>query len=299
MFSDYSVVVDALHYRTMLEFNDFQFHSHFRMRKEQFYRLFNVLKLKDINLEHIDLLIYLYRMGHGVGYRICCGFFKRSIYKCQLSFKAAVLVLNNVYNQFIYYPPRTTYVDIAATFQPKTNRLDILGAMDGTLIRIEQPRSFPNSYYSRKGFFALHMLAVCDWSYCFWYIQVGDVGNTHDSMAFLDSSLYSDIISGQLNLNQDNISYKILTDSAFRRQSFLLKTNATDYHRRQFLHEYKEFSIESGRTCIECIFGILTNRFHFYQSRIRDNTIKIKWIVISSCVVHNFLMRDALNMNVD
>ncbi len=85
--------------------------------------------------------------------------------------------------------------------------------MDGTLIRIEQPSSFPNSYYSQKGFYALNMLAVCDWSYCFGYIQVRDIGNTHDSMAFLDLSMYSDILSSQLNLNQNNINYKILTDS--------------------------------------------------------------------------------------
>ena len=103
-------------------------------------------------------------------------------------------------------------------------------------------------------------------------------------------SLYADIMNNEFNLNHDGQMFKLLTDSAFRRQPFIIKTNATDFHRRRmFLSEHRDLSNESARTCIECIFGVMVNRWQIFGKRIIDTTDRIKWLVVSGCCIHNYL----------
>ena len=56
----------------------------------------------------------------------------------------------------------------------------------------------------------------------------------------------------------------------------MIKTNATESHGRRALGEYAEYSTESGRTCIEIIFGVLVNRFAYLKAALRDDYDRIK-----------------------
>ena len=172
--------------------------------------------------------------------------------------------------------------------------------MDGTFVKIKRPASqFANHWYCRKQFFAIHMLALCDWRMIFTFVDVGSPGNTHDSTAFLQSTLYDDILSNAFPLNQGDLKYKILTDSAFRQQSFIVKTNTTSHHRDRIarmnvVDGYKNIkSNESGRTCIESIFGIFVNRWRIFWKKLKDETNLAKYVVIAGVCMHNFLQLES------
>ena len=118
-------------------------------------------------------------------------------------------------------------------FHCKSPKVDVVGAIDGTFIKIRRPKNHSNHYYCRKMFIALHKLAMCDWTGRFTYVQVGDPGNTHDSNPYLRSNLHNDIAEGRYPLTVNG--YKLLTDSAFPQTTFIVRTNLTNAHRNRTL----------------------------------------------------------------
>lgn len=218
------------------------------------------------------------------------GFFMISANSALRSFHKTTQCIYIIESKFIRYPSKANFEHIAGILNQKTARTDIIGAMDGTFIRILRPSSFPNLYFNRKGFFAIHMLAVADWSHKFWFVQAGDAGNTHDSMSFQSSTLKSDIEDGTFPMIYRGKQYKLLTDSAFRQVDYIRKTNATDYHRRRMLNQpNEEKSDEAERTCVECIFGILFKRWRIFNKPMAEDTNRVKYVAIAACALHNFI----------
>jgi hypothetical protein len=284
----FRVIVEPTYYHHYLQLNEYQFHNFFRMSKGRFYSLLGQIK-QQTEINDIELLIYLFRLGHGNGYRVIAGVFRRSMDYCRRAFLKCVSAINALESTYLQKPSPTVFPDIARSFETKTGRNDIVGAIDGTFIAIQKPDEYSDNHYNRKQFYSIHMLAICDWSMKFQYVQVGDPGNTHDSTALMTSKYHEDISTGRYNLLYQGIQYKLAADSAFRRLPYVIKTNSTAHHRRRALGQYEKYSIESGRTCIECIFGILVNRFMYLGMTMREDTFRVKWVVKSACIVHNFL----------
>jgi hypothetical protein len=79
------------------------------------------------------------------------------------------------------------------TLRTSTNPLyGCVAAIDGIAIRIRSPRAIdlPSLYYCRNGCFALPVQACCDSKYSFLFFSAKAVGSSHDSLAFLISSLH-------------------------------------------------------------------------------------------------------------
>ena len=75
-----------------------------------------------------------------------------------------------------------------------------VGALDGICVKIKKPApgELPASFYSRKGFYALPVQALCDSDYIFRYCSVVCTGATHDALAYAVSGLKKDIDAGIL-----------------------------------------------------------------------------------------------------
>ena len=87
-----------------------------------------------------------------------------------------------------------------------------------------------------------------------------------------------------------------MTDSAFRRQTFIVKTNSTSHHQsRMFsLDGYRNVkSNESGRTCIESIFGMLVNHWRILGRKIEEDENIAKFIVLGAVCLHNYLQLES------
>jgi len=73
---------------------------------------------------------------------------------------------------------------------PLTN---VIGALDGIVVRQDRPTATevtcPKDYWSRKGFFALNVQAICDSNYEFLWMSCKAPGSSHNSSALACSDL--------------------------------------------------------------------------------------------------------------
>ena len=140
-----------------------------------------------------------------------------------------------------------------------------IGALDGLAVRIRAPPlsevTDPGNYYCRKGFFALNVQAICDKSKKFLWVYTSNKGSTHDSVAFVNSRLYSLLQAKTMVLQQQG--FYILGDSAYNLTPFLLVPYRSDDVRQDDSEQYDAFNfyLSSSRIYIECAFGELVSRW--------------------------------------
>ena len=95
---------------------------------------------------------------------------------------------------------RKNWIDIASEFWEKTNFPNCLGALDGKHIRVIKPEHSGSLYYNYKNYFSVLLVAVCDASYKFTFIDVGSYGKSSDSTVFKDSVYFKKIKNGTLDI---------------------------------------------------------------------------------------------------
>ncbi|XP_046397406.1 protein ALP1-like [Ischnura elegans] len=83
------------------------------------------------------------------------------------------------------------WLDTAAEFYQKTNFPHCLGAVDVKHVRVVKPENSGSLYYNYKNYFSVLLLAICDASYKFIYIDVGAYGKSSDSTVFKDGVFFS------------------------------------------------------------------------------------------------------------
>jgi DDE superfamily endonuclease len=113
---------------------------------------------------------------------------RSSVYQVVFSTISAVL--------FVMPMPGVPFDDVVAMkklvegFQSSLTPRNILwgciAALDGISLPIKKPldRYYPRHYFTRKGFYALSVQAMCDSSYRFLYMSANCVGSTHESLAW-------------------------------------------------------------------------------------------------------------------
>eukprot|EP00960_Hanusia_phi_P018441 543816-Hanusia_phi.AAC.1 len=77
-----------------------------------------------------------------------------------------------------------------------------IGAVDGLLIELHDVRDTEAlraaQYFTRKGFYAMNVQAVCDANYRFLWYSIDNPGSVHDSLAFGKGSLCRALSGGIL-----------------------------------------------------------------------------------------------------
>ena len=65
----------------------------------------------------------------------------------------------------------------------------MLGALDGSHIRIDRPQEDHISYYNRKKFYSIQVQALVDHKCKFRHVFIGYPGSVHDARVFTESDL--------------------------------------------------------------------------------------------------------------
>lgn len=115
-----------------------------------------------------------------------------------------LLLLLSSSSSFFFQRPRTStdWLRLAEGFSTRWNSPHCIGSIDGKHIHIVAPDEGGSMYFNYKGFHSIVALAVADDNYNFIYLDIGCQGRISDRGVFYYSSLYNDLIDGQLDLPQ-------------------------------------------------------------------------------------------------
>lgn len=139
------------------------------------------------------------------------------------------------------------------------------------------------------------LLAVCDASYRFTYIDVGAYGSEGDINAFANTKLGEAILSDRLEFPEDRLlnyvptPYFMAGSEAFPLYNRLI----TPYGGEALTITQQIFNYRLGRAqrFTEYTFGVLCERWMAMQRTVLWNPDRAQKIVSACCSLHNFMMR--------
>ncbi|XP_056453116.1 putative nuclease HARBI1 [Gadus chalcogrammus] len=154
---------------------------------------------------------------------------------------------------------------------------NVIGAIDGTHVRIQAPSDHEHLFVNRKGYHSLNIQAVCDSNLKFLNCLARWPGSCHDSRVLQNSQLYQAFEDGII----DGI---LLGDSGYPLKPWLLTPflNPTTPAQRNYNAAHC-----STRNTVERAFGVLKRRFHCLHGELRMIPQRVCNIVCSAVVLHN------------
>ncbi|XP_062576534.1 putative nuclease HARBI1 [Saccostrea cucullata] len=234
-----------------------------------------------------DLLMFLWFIGNTESFRYMSDRFNvgKSSYHRSINRVAKALV-EEVMPNVIQWPTGNRIRETSEAFGDIAGMLNVVGAVDGSQIPIKAPTENPNSYYNRKKFHSLVLLASCNADLLFTYVWTGNPGSTHDATVLRSSELF------QQAENLIPRGYYILGDSAFPLLSWMV-TPFRDYGNLSRDQRLFNTCHWKTRQVIERCFGLLKSRFRRLL-RFDGSDMKLMvYSILSACVLHNL----CVNMN--
>ncbi|XP_018398277.1 PREDICTED: putative nuclease HARBI1, partial [Cyphomyrmex costatus] len=137
------------------------------------------------------ILSYLWYLGHeSAGYRDVADRFDVTISTLHEILTRVTNFLMQLAPQVIKFPTMQEKEETMAHFLQQKQFPGVIGAVDGTHIRIDKPTQDHDSYVNRKQFFSIHMQCVVDHKLKILDAFIGYPGSVHDARVFRESHLY-------------------------------------------------------------------------------------------------------------
>ncbi|XP_071651213.1 uncharacterized protein [Temnothorax longispinosus] len=250
---------------------------HFRLSRAVAYELINQFEVSDIFIEISNhagnlkitaekhILCYLWFVGHeSASYRDVADRFGVTISCFHTIITRVTQFIMTLAPNVIRYPTAVEKEESATYFLQEKGFPGVIGAIDGSHIRIDKPMEDPDFYINRKSYFSIHMQGTVNHKIKFIDVFIGYPGSVHDARVLKNSTIYADL----RQLCGDN--YILLGDSAYPCLSQLIVPYKDNGHltRRQRTFNQK---LSSSRVIIENAFGCLKQRFRqLYHFKLRD-----------------------------
>ena len=198
-----------------------------------------------------------------------------------------------------YMPPPTEddWREIAHQFLTKWNFPNCIGAIDGKHVYIKAPPNSGTLYWNYKKTFSIVLMALVDANKKFRVVHMGEYGKSNDGGVFGGSLLGRGLEAGTLHVPEDAVipgaerlgpmPFSIVGDAAFPHKTYLMKPYAT----RALTGERRIFNyrLSRARNVVENALGILASRWEIFARRIKLSPDKVDAIVLSACILHNYL----------
>ena len=216
-------------------------------------------------------------------------------------------IWTNLAAQHVRMPQNTTdWQDISNDFYNLWQFPNCLGAIDGKHVVITAPPNTGSMHFNYKGTFSIVLMALVDGHAKFRYIDVGAYGRNSDGGIFRNSSLGSALERDLLHIPTDRalplaqdgeqLPFVFLTDEAFPLQRHIMRPfPGTNLSPAKQAFNYR---LSRGRRIVENAFGILSQRFRIFHTKINASTDKVIAVVKACCVLHNLIKDDSGNMQV-
>ncbi|KAK5647836.1 hypothetical protein RI129_002728 [Pyrocoelia pectoralis] len=180
------------------QFTNEQFSTHFRVSRHVSQHLAQRFGASEYYHQEGDsvkvtplkcILVFLWFAGNeAVSYRDVADRFGISQSTLFKIIRRVINFLSNLSSEVIVWPTDDEKNEIEAWFRNK-NFVGVIGAIDGTHIKIDKPAEDPDSYLNRKHFFSVQAQVVCDHKRRIRDIFVGYPGSVHDARVFRTSPL--------------------------------------------------------------------------------------------------------------
>ncbi|KAI8117940.1 putative nuclease HARBI1 [Lucilia cuprina] len=155
-----------------------------------------------------EVYIFLWYISNTEPFRTVANLFGISIYGCWQVVKRMTTWLISVSHIFDKWPENLQQV--SDDFQLVRGMSGVVGAIDGTDIKIKSPRSNKEDYFNRKHYYSVKMQAVVGPNKEFFDIYCGEPGSLHDSRMLRRSPLFHSLERCGLPNN-----FYIIGDSAY------------------------------------------------------------------------------------
>ncbi|KAJ8927459.1 hypothetical protein NQ314_020078 [Rhamnusium bicolor] len=213
------------------------------------------------------------------GVAVRFGVSKSTAWAAVLRICKAVIDLNRRYG-LIKWPSRQRCFTISRNFEEKHHIPGIIGAIDGSHIKIVAPKQYPNSYINRKGYHSMVLQSICDHQKLFTDVYVGEAGSVHDYTVFFKSDMSKRPLEDFPN------DTHLIGDLVYR----LTKTLLVGFKDNGYLTDrQKNFNktLSKARVIIENAFALLKGRFRrlkYMETIILENTVTI---ILTASILHN------------
>ena len=185
---------------------------------------------------------------------------------------------------------------IARDFEDQWNFPNMVGAIDGKHMQMFAPPGQASSFFNYKKTHSIVLLGVCDASYTFTLVDIGDSGRQSDGSVYANSNLGYAIENKLLNIPPDAkitgstkvLPYVFVEDDAFGLKRHLMKPYPfSNLSESKLVYNYR---LSRARRVIENTFGICASRFRVFHRPIIAKVQNVIAITKSVVALHNFLM---------
>lgn len=153
-----------------------------------------------------------------------------------------------------------------------------------------------SEYFNYKKSFSIVLMALVDANYKFIMVDVGAYGKNSDGGILAHSEMGKRFEEKTLNVPNDTLlpgtaieaPYVIIGDEAFPLKPYFLRPYPEKHLDTDDKRIYN-YRLSRARRVVENTFGILTQRFRIYNRRIQAKPEYVDFIILATCVLHNFI----------
>ncbi|XP_021699796.1 putative nuclease HARBI1 [Aedes aegypti] len=273
------------------------FKENFHMSKNSFDQLFKLVE-KDLapkrNTRPKDGIPPKLKLGLVIEY-LASGGLQRHLASCyRVSKQHMGSIIDQVcdaicraLSAYVADPCQESFLDVANGFNSRWNFPNCIGAIDGKHVSIKAPPNAGSIFYNYKGFHSLALMAICDASYRFTYLDVGAYGSEGDCNIFKESKFGTDVLHDRLDfpenatVNGVKLPFFYVADDAFP----LCKRIIKPYSKKNLSAEERIFNyrLSRARRCIENAFGLLCSKWACLKKTLYCSPDRAQKIISACC----------------
>ena len=198
--------------------------------------------------------------------------------------------MNRVKTNYIKLPrTEREKVRIINAFKERSKMPNVLGAIDGTHIKIRASKENKRDYFSRYHQYDVICQGIVDSKTKFIDVVAGFPGSMHDSRVLRNTPICRLIDSGfktpVMSVEGINIAPYLVGDRAYPISKSILKPFSDSTTNPEEQNFNKELS--RARVAVECAFGLLKSRFRILNKAMEDSLKIVNKTIVACCVLHS------------
>ena len=274
--------------------DDITFKSHFRLTRDQFEVFSSKLSELGNNSRQahtrlpmkIKAAMFLWYMANQNSFREIGNNFGVARSTAHDTIEQILEHIATLAADYIKWPNQQDKETSAGVFRRLSGKNNVIGAIDGTHIRILKPKG-PRGvdYYNRNKYHSMLLQGICDDTGKFLDVFTGPPGRVHDARMLRESDFFRD---WQMKMG----NYFLLGDTAYKCAQFpFIIAPKKDVGTLTAEDIADNTRISKGRVIIENVFGRLKCRWRrLKEMQNVDLTIMVR-IILAACVLHNMCMQ--------